>query len=66
MPSLLVVVFVLQLVIHLINTVGAAAIDNLVSFITIKPLVLLATDMNSSYGAYTISSLRPLRAISKA
>ena len=32
MPSLLLVVFVLQLVIHLINTVGAGAINNLVGF----------------------------------
>ena len=33
MPSLLVVVFQLQLLIHLINTVGAPAVNNLVSFI---------------------------------
>ena len=32
MPSLLLVVFVLQLVIHFINTVGAGAINNLVRF----------------------------------
>jgi len=30
MPSLLMTVFVLQLAIHLINTLGAAAINNLV------------------------------------
>ena len=35
MPSLLVVVFLLQFVIHLINTVGASAINNLVYFPTI-------------------------------
>ena len=31
MPSLLLVVFALQLVIHLVNTVGAPVIDDLVS-----------------------------------
>ena len=35
MPSLLLVVFVLQLVIHLINTVGAGAINNLVCLNTV-------------------------------
>ena len=32
MPSLLLVVFVLQLVIHLVNTVGAGIVNNLVCF----------------------------------
>jgi hypothetical protein len=31
MPSLLLVVFVLQFLLHIINTVGAAAVNDLVS-----------------------------------
>lgn len=33
MPSLLLVVFVLQLALHLINTVGASTVDELVRFL---------------------------------
>ena len=42
MPSLLVVVFILQLLIHLINTIGALVINEFVSLLSSKlPLLLL-------------------------
>ena len=56
MPSLLLVVFVLQVVIHLVNTVGAPVINE---FVSGPPGCWLgslsATDIASSFGCFGIS-----------
>lgn len=56
MPSLLLVVFVLQIVIHLVNTVGAPVVNE---FVSGPPGCWLgslsATDLASSFGCFGTS-----------
>lgn len=39
MPSLLVIIFVLEVVSHLVNSIGAATINSLVSIFPLSPFV---------------------------
>jgi hypothetical protein len=59
MPSILVTVFVLQLAIHLVNTVGAVTINTLVSLCTRQ--ICLCYAYFRSYGIFTTAFPLQLR-----
>lgn len=46
MPSILVIVFVLQLAIHLVNTVGAQAINDLVNSTAKQPSIFASSQIH--------------------
>lgn len=50
MPSLLLVVFTLQVVLHLINTVGASSVDELVRDPIYSIVMLQYANMSSAMG----------------
>jgi len=62
MASLLFVAFLLQLAVHVVNTVGASTINELVSLYSLACFAFLLT-MTRSFGCSTASCLLPLLAM---